>query len=362
MFRAANMTTTALTELPWNLVTRNLHGHELLRKKLRQKISKLERLLQHFPADAVHLHIALERNPKKEYYTAALTLRVPSNILRSRKSSPDLIKAFDEAVRALQRELAALKSQLRRETFWKRKARRGQLHQLKATGFAPQPQAEGTGPQDAADVLRELLQQHHAELLRYVRRYLWHEVRLGDVPEGAIDARAVVDEVARRALAAPENKPAESGLLLWFYRLARQELSRRFKALEAQAQEAVPLEEPHVLPEDAEAAAGYEPEQPLDIVEEILEPPVVETKDLIPDARTAPPDEVLAHKELLEQLQKTANSWPKPEREAFELHFVEGFEPDEVAMVLGLTTQGANELLASIRGRMRDTLLAQSAV
>lgn len=31
-------------ELPWNLVTKNLRGHELLRKKLRQKISKQARI------------------------------------------------------------------------------------------------------------------------------------------------------------------------------------------------------------------------------------------------------------------------------------------------------------------------------
>src|SRR5690242_17519506 len=102
------MSTTLLKELPWNLVTKNLHGHELLRKKLRQNISKLERHLQYFPADTVYLHIALERHPQKAHHTAALTLRVPSNILHSKKSAPDVIKAFDDAVRSLLRELLAL--------------------------------------------------------------------------------------------------------------------------------------------------------------------------------------------------------------------------------------------------------------
>ena len=41
---------------------------------------------------------------------------------------------------------------------------------------------------------------------------------------------------------------------------------------------------------------------------------------------------------------------------------VEGFEPEEIGMVLGLSTKNANELLTSIRARVRDTLLAQSAV
>ena len=47
------MAIALLKELPWNLVTKNLHGHELLRKKIHQKISKLEKHLKHFPADSV---------------------------------------------------------------------------------------------------------------------------------------------------------------------------------------------------------------------------------------------------------------------------------------------------------------------
>src|SRR5207247_1971013 len=267
---------------------------------------------------------------------------VPSNILHSQKSAPDVIKSFDDAVKALRRELESLKSDLRREALWKRKARRAELRAAKEFLFAAAPMAAGTGPQNDTDVIRALIGQSHARLLRYVRRHLWHEVALGKIGRDAIEARTVVDEVARQALAAPEKKPAKLGFLLWLYVLARQELTRRCKALQAQARETVALEEPRVLPEDAEAAAGYEPEQPLDIIEQTLEPPIVEAKDLIPDARATPPDEVLAQKELLEQLQQTANNWPKPEREAFELYFVEGFEPEEIGMMLGLSTKNAN--------------------
>ncbi len=193
-------TETKLETLPWNLVTKNLHGHELLRKKLRQKISKLERYLKYFPPDTVHLHIALERHPEKERCTAALTLRVPSNILRGEKSAPEVIKAFDDAVKALLRELESLKAELRRDTFWKRKGRREQLHQLKAAGFAAQPQPEGTGPQNLGDAIRELLGSHYTRLLRYARRQLWHDITAGEVPRDAIDPRAIVNEVAHRAL------------------------------------------------------------------------------------------------------------------------------------------------------------------
>ena len=356
------MATALLKELPWNLVTKNLHGHELLRKKLREKISKIEKHLKHFPAGTVHLHIALERHPKREFYTAALTLRVPSNILHSKKSASDVIKAFDDAVRTLLRQLASLKAELRREALWKRKARRGQLRELKTSSFTAQPQAEGTGPQSEADVLRDLLEQLHRRLLRYVRRHLWHEVTAGELPARAVDARAVLDEVARRVLAAPEKKPAELGWLLWLYVLARQEIARRRKELKTQAEEMVPLEAPRIVNEDAEAAAGYGPEQPLDIIETELEPPVTETKELLPDPRTEPPDEIVTRQDLLAQMRKTANAWPKPEREAFELYFVEGLEPEEVAMVIGQPVNQVRELIAQLQRRLRAEVLAQAFV
>ena len=346
----------------WNLVTKNFHAHEQLQQKLRQTLTKLQKHLEHFPSDALHLQVVLEKHPRKSEFTAGLVLRVPSNILHSEHEARDPVPALNGAVKTLLRQLESLKSELRRELLWKRKGRRAELRAAKPLRFAAAPMTGGTGPQNLGDVIRALMEQNYARMLRYVRRQLWHAVHLEEIPLGAIDARAVVDEVVRQALAAPERKPAELGFLLWLYMLARRELARQCKALREQARETVALEEPHVLPEDSEVAAGYEPGQPLDIVEQVLEAPVTETKELVPDPRTVPPDEVVAQKELLEQVQNTANSWPKPEREAFELYFVEGFEPDEIGKVLGLSAKHAEQLLAGIRDRVRDTLLTQSAV
>jgi len=104
--------------LKWTLVTKRMHPHGQLRNKLRQKIQKLEAHLEHFPTDAVQLQVSLERYPKKFLFEAGLTLRLPSNILRAEKSGPDPIPAFDQAIKALLRELAVLKSDLRRESRW----------------------------------------------------------------------------------------------------------------------------------------------------------------------------------------------------------------------------------------------------
>jgi ribosomal subunit interface protein len=122
-----------MSTLSWNLATKDLQSHELLRNKLEEKIKKLEKHLQHYPAGSL-LQIVLERHPRKPLFVAKLTLHVPANILRSEKSAWDVIKAFDDAVKALLRELASLKADLRREAYWKRKDRRKELHALKSTG------------------------------------------------------------------------------------------------------------------------------------------------------------------------------------------------------------------------------------
>ncbi len=110
--------------LKWNLVTKGMRPHAQLQSKLEKKVAKLETHLEHFPSDAVHLQVNLERHPKKEWFATVLTLRLPSNILESRKSGPDPVPALDQAVKALLREVAVLKSALRHEREWPRVARR----------------------------------------------------------------------------------------------------------------------------------------------------------------------------------------------------------------------------------------------
>ena len=126
--------------LKWTLVTKRIRPHGQLQKKLQEKISKLETHLEHFPPDAVQLQVNLEHNPKKSIFMTALTLRLPSNTLRAEKQGPDPVPALDQAVKALLREIAVLKSALRRESQWPRVAGR-KLMQRSALPQVPLPMA-----------------------------------------------------------------------------------------------------------------------------------------------------------------------------------------------------------------------------
>ncbi|MGO8931958.1 MAG: HPF/RaiA family ribosome-associated protein [Limisphaerales bacterium] len=110
--------------LNWDLMTKGMRPQAQLQGKLEQKIAKLATYLKHFPSDAVHLQVTLQRHPKRVRFTAALTLRLPSNVLESKKSGPDPLPAFDQAIKALLREVAVLKSALRHKNDWEQVARR----------------------------------------------------------------------------------------------------------------------------------------------------------------------------------------------------------------------------------------------
>jgi ribosomal subunit interface protein len=122
--------------LKWSLVSRQIRPHGQLRTKFQQKIQKLEKYLEHFPSDAVHLQVHLGRHARKEWFTAALTLRLPSNVLHAEKSGADPIPAFDQAIKALLREISVLKSALRREEDYCRAPRREAARMAGPVGFA----------------------------------------------------------------------------------------------------------------------------------------------------------------------------------------------------------------------------------
>lgn len=342
--------------LAWNLVSKHVSPHAQLRTKIREKISKLEEHLQHFPPDAVHLLINLERHPKTEVFTAALTLRLPSNILHTAKQAKeDPIPAFDKAVKALLRELQDFKAELRHEASWRRKGRRVELRALKPVRFAAEPQT--TGPKTLADTLAAMIQRYVGRLLYHAQRQLQRDVIDGEIPKGAIKAEVVVDEVVRQALSNPDKKPEDISYRMWLYSLVRRELKRRYRRLRVDGERNVPMEEMTLAPEDAEAAEGYDAERPVGSIERKLAPPLVPRSDLLPDEYGLSPDAVAAEHDLIDYLHHATAGWPEKERAVFDLHFLEGFDADEVALLENLRPQMAVEMINGVQTRLRGMLV-----
>ena len=341
--------------LSWNVVAKNIHPHDQLQQRLREKVSKLERFLQHFPPDAVHLQVGLTRQARNGRFVVALTLRVPSNILRSEKTAVDPIPALDQAVKALLRELGSLKSTLRHEAQWKRRSRGQEQPASKRLRFADTPLLPGQGPQTLSDIVRGMTEQHYAHLLYHIRSQIWRAETEGAIPRHAIEAEAVADEVVRQACSRPEAKIVGQTYRLWLFSLARRELEQRFRELQDRAVTSVPLD---ATDTSVEAGIGEEDneQEMLSAGDRTLYPEELQTEEVTPDGHILPPDAAAAESDMVEFLRHATQDWPREERDVFQLHFLEGFEVDEVAMLEGLRIPQVKKLVEQVQGRLRQVL------
>ncbi|MCS6925833.1 MAG: sigma-70 family RNA polymerase sigma factor [Candidatus Binatia bacterium] len=347
----------AAPQIPWNIVTKELECTAALQRQVRQRIAKLGRLLRDFPPDAVHLQVVLTQQPKPPCLRAALTLRLPSHILHGEKAAATLEGALTGACAVLQRRLEALKAKMAHAAVWKRKQRRARLRQGKTGGFAPAPLAAGTGPQTLRDVASAFLQHHYGRLLRHVRRHIRHDEWAGEIPPGAVDPRSVIDEVCLQVLSAPEQKPPAMGWLVWVYHLVHEELRRRRNRVRQQTTEEVSLEARPSSSRETAPVQESDFTQPLTFAQTVLEPPGEETEAPSLEVASASPEEVVAAKEIVESLQEAIQTWSRPEREVFELYFVEGFEPDEIALITGRPLQKVRLLITALQHRLRQELM-----
>ena len=143
------------------------------------------------------------------------------------------------------------------------------------------------------------------------------------------------------------HDPRSSPTALWFSQKSSRELQRTQRLL-APA-EVVSLEERKVLLEDAERPPVMTPSGPWILLRKSsreLDPPVVLTGGLLPDLHAVPADQIAVEKDLREPLQTAFQNWPRAERDIFELYFIEGFEPYEIAMNLPVEILAALEFSA----------------
>lgn len=351
---------TQLVPFSWNLVTRNLHGHPLLRKQLSRRLQLLGKHIRDYPPDGVHLHLLLEKNPHRTLYSAALTLRLPKHILHAEKTAREPILALDKSFDALVREVERVKGHQRKEEEWKRKARRQALPQIRASGFAPEPLAEGEGPQDVRAVVVDFLKRHYRRMVEHVRRHVRHDEYSGELPPHAVDPRGVADAVVRHVLQRWHEKPANVGWLVWIFRLLHEELRRRRRMFQRARMERVSIDQETERPDKDDLASGYDAEQPLDIIVREFEPVLTELRELVPDPFSPSPEVAVERRELLEAVQHLVQTWSRPERDVFELYFVEGFSVPEVSLVTGLESRRVKELVNAIQERIRAALAGES--
>jgi len=208
----------------WHSTTRNIHA-ENLGLKIDHRLDLIKKHLTHFPQGTVHLDINLEKNRKKDWYTAKLHLRLPARVLNATKEADNMMTAFDRAADTLVREIKKHKSELRGDANWGRQERRAGSDGKKVLWFQAVP--EFVSDQPVPEMLMEMLAQHRTNLLSHITRLIRREEMAGRIPINSINADGILQRVIERSLTEYSRKPARKTYKGWFELLAKEELARR---------------------------------------------------------------------------------------------------------------------------------------
>ena len=209
-----------------------------------------------------------------------------------------------------------------------------------------------TWPQTEAHIVGDLLQAHDKQMVTHAARELRMAELVDELPRGSLEARDVVDEVARICLEQPGKKPETLSYEQWFYQLIRQELDRQRCLFAEERQQRIELA-PHESASDDESE-GYDAERPLGLITSELEPEESLPDHRIPDHAALPPDAAISGQELVGILQQEIKHWPADEQQVFELHFLVGFELGEIAMIRRQSKTQVEATIETIQSRLRQ--------
>ena len=313
---------------------------------INQQTEKLERYLQVFRPELVHLKGAIEENSARQGMLASLNLRLPSGQMASQGTSSNAVGAVKAAFDDILEQLKKHKDLLRNQHKWQR--RRGpQRAEVGTVPFehtvaAVKPELISTGD------IAEYINVNFPRLLRYVQREVQHREDEGQLTPGSVSVEDVINEAVASALGEQE-KPERMKLEPWMHRLAKQAVDRLSTAGNDEGR--IPLERSHgeqkVHAADGAVLQFHQPDEKL------------YEENLITDPGESNPEELAARRELIKLVERTLREAGRIEREAFILYTIEGFTLDEIADITNHTVEEVRTAVRRAREHLQRALPIQ---
>lgn len=329
----------------WNLVTEGCEPGAALIDELRSRIGRLSRLLERLPPEQVHLLVSLAQGEEPRFKTR-LDLKLPTTVLHAEDKGGDQPETLRHSFFVLEQQVEALTADLRGERRWKRGRRvlPGQTSR-RTLGFG---EPKKKGPQTQRDLLRNFVFRHYHRLLLHATRRVAELVDEANLLTGSIDPQEVLDEVVRICLEHPERKPSALTYELWLFQLIREELDREFQDLAKTFRERAEFpvgdfQNGEELTERAAGALAFESDESLD-------------EEHFADPTSLPPDLLLEESDLVAEIMRRVRYWHKQDREIFTLHFLEGFDAEETAMLVKMEVAQVEQAIRKLQLRLRHIL------
>jgi RNA polymerase sigma factor (sigma-70 family) len=305
-----------------------------IEKEINHFTGKLQKRLQAFRPELIHLKGVFEENSPPQGFVVSLNLRLPSGQMAAQKSAPTAAAAVKSSFDDLLQQLTKHKELLRNSHKWMRR-RSGNGRALPQVPFE-QTLASVQPLAASSDDIRSYINANLRRLERFVERELYFREAAGQLEAGDVAQEEVVDEAVARALTDGAEKPERLALEPWLYRLALRAMSDLAARGDQQGPE-VHLEDrvrrPNVRASDEPQLQFHQPDESF--TEETV----------IADRRTATPEDIAYSDEMLKLVEFALGGASRTDREAFILHTLEGFSVGEIAAI---TDRGAEQVSASI--------------
>jgi len=317
-------------------------------KDVQHQIEKLQKRLQVFRPELVHLRGVIEELSPREGISVSLNLRLPSGQMAAQKSAATPESAIKAGFEDLLQQLNKHKDLLRASHKWQRDRRGNATRQ--GAKFKEVPFEETLAavfpPTISQDDVRSYVNANLSRLERFVEREIYFREAQETISPNSVSKEEVVDEAIALALTEGQEKPEKLALEPWLYRQALRALDRLSKRDEGD-DNVVHLEDP-ARPRDVRASD--EPQLQFHQPDE-----AIMGSDIVPDSRASNPEQILASDELLRLIASSLRDVPAESREAFILHAIEGFSVEEIAAITGQTADRVLSFVSAARDHLRKS-------
>jgi RNA polymerase sigma factor (sigma-70 family) len=324
-------------------VSYKVHKTPDIEKEISHQIEKIQKRLQVFRPELVHLKAIIDQNSAREGTLVSLNLRLPSGQLAAQEKAPSPTAAIKAAFDELIQQIGRHKELLRSSHKWRRW--RGGPQQSPEPGVPFEQTLAAVLPAtiSAADI-GSYVNANLSRLERFVDRELYFRRADEEILEDGLSTPEVVNEVIARALG-DHDRPEKLSLESWLYHLALQamnEMTARLHELEAP----VPLEDSRRRQNvEASDEAGLQFHQPDESWTR---------ESVIPDRRVSTPEQAAYSDEVIALVQAALRGADRTDREAFLLYGIEGFSLGEIAAITGRHLEAVRESVQRARDCVRS--------
>ncbi len=315
-------------------------------KDVQYQIEKLQKRLQIFRPELIHLRGVVEEVSAREGTSVSLNLRLPSGQMAVQTKAPTAGAAVKSAFEDLLQQVTKHKDILRSSHKWQRSRRGNSARPGTPVREVPfeQTLAAVFPPTISADDIRSYVNANLARLDRFVEREIYFREAEDTMVPDTVSKEEVIDEAIAAALGDGQEKPEKLALEPWLYRQALRALDELSRSDESNGH-AVHLEDSarrrNVKGSDEPELQFHQPDESIT------------GESVIPDSRVATPEQIIASDELLRLIASALRDLGAGPREAFILHAIEGFSVEEIAAITGQPSERVLTLVSAARDHLR---------